>query len=303
MADAKRSSSSTRGKKKKVKTTKAVVKEVVSENVELESNEIGDSETRLDSKHEEQLNSSPSQEKPVEAVTTRLSDEYLIQCYFDKGQNQFVASVLEFGNIRVSGVSKTDVIRDCENRLESHLNHLKRNGESIPETLQSRHYPETLQIAVSQGLYRRLDLLSRQEKTSLDQLVIELLSGMVEKRLQAPVKHPSHSHSHSHGGGQRPQQGSHQGGHRDNREGRREGHREPHRDQHREQHREPRRENNRDFQVDEDNFGNSKRGPQPQQNRSNRNNRGGRNFHKTMESRENFLEYVRNLEKGNWKKR
>jgi hypothetical protein len=37
MADAKRSSSSNRGKKKKVKTTKAVVKEVVSENVDLES--------------------------------------------------------------------------------------------------------------------------------------------------------------------------------------------------------------------------------------------------------------------------
>jgi hypothetical protein len=66
MADAKRSSSSTRGKKKKVKTTKAVVKEVVSENVDLESNEIEDSEARLDLKHEEQLNSSPSQEKPVE---------------------------------------------------------------------------------------------------------------------------------------------------------------------------------------------------------------------------------------------
>lgn len=291
MADVKRSSSSTRGKKKKVKTTKEVVKEVALENAELESSEVGNSEPQVEARQEDSEELASPEGRPVEAVKARISDEYLIQCYFEKSQNQFVATVLEFGNIRATGTSKPDVIRDCENRLESHLNLLKRNGETIPETLQSRHYPETLQIPVSQGLYRRLDILSRQEKTSLDQLVIELLSGMVEKRLQSPSKHPSHSH----GGGQRSQQGSHHGGHReghrDNREGRREGHREQHRDK------------PRDYPVDEDNFGNQKRGPQPQQNRPNRNNRGGRNFHKTMESRENFLEYVRNLEKGNWKKR
>jgi predicted RNase H-like HicB family nuclease len=292
MADAKRSSSSTRGKKKKVKTTKEAVNEVVLENVELANAGVEDSEPKVESRQEDLQDSGASEEKSVESVKARISDEYLIQCYFDKSQNQFVASVLEFGNIKASGTSKPDVIRDCENRLESHLNLLKRNGESIPETLQSRQYPEVLQVPVSQGLYRRLDLLSRQEKVSLDQLVIELISGMVEKRLQAPAKHQSHVP----GPGQRPQQSSHHGGgHRDNREGRREGHREPHRDTH--------REKPRDFQVDEDNFGNQKRGAHPQQNRPNRNNRGGRNFHKTMESRENFLEYVRNLEKGNWKKR
>lgn len=309
MAEGKRSSSTSRGKKKKVKASKETLKEISAERLE---NEVGQADTSVekakvveretevslgDRKEDHSVN---FEDKTTEPIRARLSDEYLIQCYFDKSQNQFVASVLEFGHIKATGTSKSDVIRDCENRIESHLNLMKRQGEPLPESFQTRHYPESLQIPISQGLYRRLDLLSRQEKTSLDQLVVELLSGMVEKRLQSPSKHPQH------GGGHRPQQHSqsqnHRDGHRDNhREGHRDGHREGRRDGHRDTPREPRRENHRDF-SDEDNIGNLKGGPQPGQNRGNRN-RGGRNFHKTMESRENFLEYVRNLEKGNWKKR
>ncbi len=315
MAEAKRSSSTGRTKKKKTKVTKGVTKEAVVETREIEKDqrvpEDGQTETVTATSEAsepiEPTGAENEKEKTVEPVRSRPSDEYLVQCYFDKSQNQFVATVLEFGHIRAVGTSKPDVIRDCENRLESHLNLLRRQGESLPETLQSRHYPETLQIPISQGLYRRLDLLSRQEKISLDQLVVELISGMVERRLQVSAKPQGQSH------GPRPQQQGHQNHHRDShrnhhrREGQRhEGqrHESPrHESQRHEPKREVRRENAEDFANEGDNIGNLKREPQQLlQNRNNRN-RGGRNFHKTMESRENFLEYVRNLEKGSWKKR
>lgn len=329
MAVAKRSTSSARGKKKATKTSKGTSKKVAAV---AEENEVVEqaAEAVLDGTHfseepsleasestDEAAANSETTDKTAEPIKTRLSDEYLIQCYFDKTQNQFVATVLEMGQIKAVGSSKADVIRDCENRLESHLNLLKRQGESVPETFQSRHYPETLQVPVSQGLYRRLDLLSRQEKISLDDLVVELISGMVERRLQTTTKHHGQNHGH------RSHQHSHQGGHRDSHRNdhRREQHkndgqrdarrenapRDTQRDGHRDGRREPQRDgqkdNQRDFMADNDNIGNLKREPQQsQQNRHNRG-RGGRNFHKTMESRENFLEYVRNLEKGNWKKR
>ena len=190
------------------------------------------------------------------------------------------------------------MIRDCENRLESHLNLLRRQGEAIPETLQSRQYPDFLEVPISQGLFRRLDLLSRHEKISFDQLVVELLSGMIEKRLQAPA--PTRN---QHNMGSRPQQQqSHQGGHRDN-------YRSGHRDNNREGgHREPRRDGQRDNNYrggqsqdrDNDNIGNQRRSFQGN---SSQNRGRGRDFNNTQESRENFLEYVRNLEKGNLKKR
>ncbi len=331
MTEGKRSSS-TRGKKKKVKSLKETSKEVVLESSPNEMEEKTDDQTEEklltvqtettvseespkvhvegDGSHEplselslnknEKVseNENAKNEKTAEPLRTRLSDEYVIQCYFDKSQNQFIASVLEFEHVKATGTSKADVIRDCENRLESHLNLMKRQGESFPEPFQTRNYPETLHVPISQGLYRRLDLLSRQEKVSLDQLVIELVSGMVERRLQVPSKHlpqgggpqrPQHSSQHSQGQG-------HREGYRDNHRGesRREGHREAPREAH--------REGRRNY-SNEDNIGNLKRDSQQSPNRNNRNNRGGRNFHKTMESRENFLEYVRNLEKGSWKKR
>lgn len=315
MAVAKRSTSSTRGKKKTTKAKKETAKKAVLDkreeaSVEPASNPSADEVVLAESERtEERVESNEhfeAEEKKVEPLKTRLSDEYLIQCYFDKTENQFVASVLEMAHIKATGVSKADVIRDCENRLESHLNLLKRQGEALPETFQSRHYPETLKIAISQGLYRRLDLLSRQEKTSLDELVVELISGMVERRLHNQPKHSNQNHghrSHSH------QNGGHRDQHRN--EHRREGHkndgpREPRREHsHRDgqQPREGQRENPRDFASDHDNIGNLKREPQQLQQNRHQRGRGGRHFHKTMESRENFLEYVRNLEKGNWKKR
>jgi predicted RNase H-like HicB family nuclease len=308
MADAKRASSSTRTKKKSTKDSKKTTVEKLDSEI-AERTVVTVSRESLETLVEEPKESSvapvPSEsatsleENKVEPIRTRLSDEYLIQCYFDKAQNQFVAMVLELSQIRAVGSSKADVIRDCENRLESHLNLLKRQGESIPETFQSRHYPESLTIPISQSLYRRLDLLSRQEKTGLDELVVELISGMVERRLHVANRHQN----------QRPHQHGHQGGHRDNHrnENRREGHKhEAPREQRREPapREKPRDNNQRDFQNDEDNIGNLKREPHSmQQGRNNRNRGGGRHFHKTMESRENFLEYVRNLEKGSWKKR
>lgn len=314
MAEAKRASSSTRAKKKSTKSSRESAKKTTVEKIDVETTEesiaVAASQDTLENRvaePEESLMASASsesspllEEKKVEPLRTRLSDEYLIQCYFDKTQNQFVATVLELSQIRAVGSSKADVIRDCENRLESHLNLLKRQGESIPETFQSRHYPESLTIPISQGLYRRLDLLSRQEKIGLDELVVELISGMIERRLHGAHRHPSQRHhQHQHG---------HQGGHRDNHrnENRREGHKH---EAPREQRREPaarensRDNNHREFQNDEDNIGNLKRESHSMQQGRNNRGRGGRHFHKTMESRENFLEYVRNLEKGNWKKR
>ncbi|MSP19325.1 MAG: hypothetical protein EXR74_07115 [Bdellovibrionales bacterium] len=339
MSDAKRSASSTRGKKKTPTKTSKASKKVMVEMEELENSprnspeafesveeivtaqidsdcEIGNEKIETKNQGDEALQNTEAPLEPsfetseigetkavpeevkTEPIRARLSDEYLVQCFFDKNLNQFVATILEFEQIKAVGSSKSDVIRDCENRLESHLNLLRRQGEAIPETLQSRQYPDFLEVPISQGLFRRLDLLSRHEKISFDQLVVELLSGMIEKRLQAPA--PTRN---QHSMGSRPQQQqSHQGGHRDN-------YRSGHRDNHREGgHREPRRDGQRDNNYrggqsqdrDNDNIGNQRRSFQG----NNSQNRGrGRDFNNTQESRENFLEYVRNLEKGNLKKR
>jgi len=174
------------------------------------------------------------------------SDEYCLQTYYDKGTKQFVAWAAEFPELRTAGHTREDALIELELKLDQQIQNLRRRGESVPEAIQARKYPEKLEIRVSQNLFRKLDLLSRQEKVGLDQLVVELLSSTIEKSLD--TGRPQRSQSQSSGG------------------------------RHQQRH------------------------PQHQQHR-----RGGphRGYHDTMQSRENFMEYVRSLEKGggHWRKK
>jgi len=173
-------------------------------------------------------------------------DEYSIQCHFDRNSRQFNAFVSEFPEVKASAGRRDAAVLEVERKLDQHLANFKRRNESLPEPFSSRRYPERLEVNLSQGLYRRLDWLSRHEKVALEQLVSEILAAGVEKRLEPP-KAPERRSQH----------------------------------QSQNQNQQPRHSHNR---------------------------RGGnqnRNYHDTMDNRENFMEYVRNLEKGggNWRKK
>lgn len=204
-------------------------------------------------------NTVPTQERPGPGVRVSASDEYTLQTYFDKTQRQFVASVVEFPELKVTGTNRQMVISELQEKIEDHLFELKSRGQCIAEPVQARIYPERLDVAVSQSLYRKLDLLSRQEKLPIDRLVSELLANALGKRPEGgrPPQNRAPQHQHS---------GQHQGNHQN--QNNRHSHNRHHGGQQRHQQR-------------------------------------GGNM-RDMDSRENFMEYVRNLEKGggsNWKKR
>jgi predicted HicB family RNase H-like nuclease len=179
----------------------------------------------------------------------RPCDEYSLNVHYDKAGRIYQAGFAEFPEIKASGGQKEAVIRDIESRLENHLQNLRRDGKTVPESLHSRRYPERLEVRLSQNLYRRLDVQSRQDKVGLDQLVTELLTLALDKKTEPSRGHERHSQPRHGGGNQR------------------------------------------------------ERGGQQQQHSQHRRHGGGRNYQETMENRENFMEYVRNLEKGNLKKR
>ena len=203
--------------------------------------------------------------------------DYTIQCYFDVNDDQYVATVLEFPDIRVTGYDRDILFEELVDLLEDRVVEGKKKPGSLPEPISTKQYPEFLELPISQNLFRRLDRLSRAERISLDTLVVELLSSGVEKRYQpSPAKgavasQPQRSQgprnqgqqNRSHqGGGNRQGGGNHAGGNQKNARG-----------------------GGRDNQ---------------------RGGGGGRNqargFHNTMENQGSFMEYVRNLEKG-YKKR
>lgn len=174
------------------------------------------------------------------------NNEFVFEIRFDRNKGTYLGSVSEIPELAVQAPTADEVYKALEDAIEDYLVDLRSRGGTSPEPLYTKEYPETLNLAVSQGLYRRLDLLSRRERSDLEKLAVELLTAGIEKRGERQRSHAPSS----------------QGQNRDN----------------------------------GSNNNNNKR--------NNRSQGGGgakgryQNYHQTMDNRENFLDYVRRLEKG-----
>lgn len=200
------------------------------------------------------------------AVNEVTLDGYTIQTNFDKNTKEFMGTVLEFPDLKSTGRSTKDVFEELHRKVQSYLQNIRKKGQPVPEPFFAKNYPEKIELSVSQGMYRRLDILSRLEKVPLDRLLGELLSVALEKRLE-PYRVQERPHSPD---------------------------------------RHERHENRQDRHERNENRGNTRNaqsgGNNPRHNNQQRRH-GARSYHDTMDNRENFLEYVRNLEKGNIRKK
>lgn len=191
-------------------------------------------------------------------VNPEPGEEYSLMVHFDKTNGQYVASILEFPEVVVTGPNKANVLLELQDKLETQMMEIKRQGQNLPEAIQAKKYPEVLEVPVSQTLFRKLDVLSRQEKISLEKLVGEIISAAVEKRFDGRRQ-----------GESRPQQNF-------------------------QNNNQPRHNNNNNNRHHHNRHNQHNQNRRPQQGYGNA--QGG----------DNFMEYVRNLEKGgggNWKKR
>jgi predicted HicB family RNase H-like nuclease len=174
-------------------------------------------------------------------------DIYTLQIFFDGDEAVFRAGFLEFPELRVADESRKEAIYAAEDKLHSHLAALRQSGKPVPQPFRTREYPSTLEVPISQTLYRKLEVKRHQERVSMDQLVTEILTGACESRKV------SEGTSHDNRGNDRNRRPNQSGG--------------------------------------------KGRGGQQQGRGGGGHRRGGYNPD-TMDNRENFMEYVRNLEKG-----
>ncbi len=201
------------------------------------------------------------------SVHAEPGEEYSLSLHFDKAAGQYVASILEFPEVTVTGPNRANVLLELQDKLETEMITVKKNGGNLPEPIQAKKYPEVLEIPVSQGLFRKLDVLSRQEKVALEKLVSEILASSVEKRFES-----------KRSGESRPAQNYSNSNHQ------------------------PRHNNNNNQNRDQRHNNNNNR-----DNRNHQQNRRPQGYaNASMGGQDNFMEYVRNLEKGGgpgWKKR
>lgn len=221
--------------------------------------------------------------KDAPRIHPKLGDEYVLQCCFDAHERLFTAFSPEFPTLKATGTSRETAIKSLEAAVAKHLQSLKSSGKAAPDAIYSRTYPEKLEIAVSQGLFRKLDLLSRQERVALDKLIVEFISSGIERRAEKAGARAQGGHqSQHHGGGHQHRGGGQNHRGRDRRGGQnRHGH---------------------------GHGGGNHRGGNHGNSGNNMPNGNRRQPGDGIERGDNFLEYVRNLEKSGgthrrgWKK-
>ncbi|MCB0417873.1 MAG: hypothetical protein H6617_06655 [Bdellovibrionaceae bacterium] len=170
------------------------------------------------------------------------NNEFVFQLRYDRNRGNYVGTVAEISDLSVEGRDPEEVYTMLEDAVEDYIVDTRSRGGSVPEPLYTKDYPEKLSLPVSQGLYRRLDLLSRRERVDLEKLAVELLTSAIDKRGERQQR----------GGGQAAQN-------------------------------QPRDNGNSGSKRNRSQGGKS---------------RNYQNYHQTMDNRENFLDYVRRLEKG-----
>ncbi len=239
-----------------------------------------DRDTRSQSYDEDRRPAAPSR-REESRQPLGPADEYQFQVTFDRQSRKYLGSVVEFSDVQVFANTPEQALEDVRMAVEDHIEFARRRGENVQDPMGTKVYPPTLTVNISQGLFRRLDQLSRSEKIPFEKLVAELLSGAVMKRFE-PVRAPGagarsggSSQPQRHSGQNNESRGNNSRGHGGNSESGSYGNRRPG------QHSQGGRHGG---------GGGGHRGG------------GGRNS-EMMENRESFMEYVRNLEKGGHKKR
>lgn len=191
-------------------------------------------------------------EPPVDRESKRFvssqndQDPYTIQCHYDRANRKYVFTVLEFPEISASASYREQALLELENLIQDRLYEMERRNEEPPIPIYLKEYPTHLDLDVSQGLYRKLDVLSKQEKIELKKLAVELLTtALAERNVVNRSKRQPPAPSPNRNMAQQPQPQSHR--------------------------------------RDRDRNGTPRR---------------GRGYHDSMQSSENFIDYVRKLEKG-----
>ncbi len=186
-------------------------------------------------------------------------DAYMMQMYFDEQKGLYVGTIAEIPEMRVEGETQEEVVTTLTRDLEDFAIDREHDGSPMPVPLSAKTYPSKLSVTLSQDLYRRLELRSIQEKIELERLASEILAEGLQKRGGTETRSRQPSNNSAQG---HDRNGNDRHGNRENQGGRH----------------------------------NNRRGGRQHSGGPNR--KRGFDYHGTMDSRENFMDYVRKLEKG-----
>jgi predicted HicB family RNase H-like nuclease len=114
-----------------------------------------------------------------------IPDGYRLQVIYDSNKEQFVASVPELGDIKVSGTTRTEALAAAEAEVEKAFRQAAENGSELPKPIDQAEFSGQINLEVSPSLHRELTFLAKRDAVEMNQLCSELLSAGVSIRTVA----------------------------------------------------------------------------------------------------------------------
>jgi predicted RNase H-like HicB family nuclease len=95
---------------------------------------------------------------------------------------QYTAEILEFPNCVASGDSAVEALTVLEEVAADWIAAALKQGQDIPEPMESAEYSGRLVLRMPKGLHRRAALLAEREGTSLNQFIVTSLAETVGEK-------------------------------------------------------------------------------------------------------------------------
>ena len=76
---------------------------------------------------------------------TPEAEGYTLQCFYDPREDVFCVTFVEFPEIKTSDAVRANAVEAAEEKLHSHLAALRQSGHPVPQPIQTREYPGSLE--------------------------------------------------------------------------------------------------------------------------------------------------------------
>jgi predicted HicB family RNase H-like nuclease len=112
-------------------------------------------------------------------------DRYTYRAEWLPDYGEYVGVCVELPYLRREAPTAPEAVAAIEQAAHEHVDALRACGESAPIPLSERSYSGTFVVKTSPALHARLALEASEERVSMNQWIVQKLSGRAEQRLRA----------------------------------------------------------------------------------------------------------------------
>lgn len=106
-----------------------------------------------------------------------IADRYVYRVVWSEDDLEFVGLCAEFPSLSHLDKDRSQALNGILALVRDVVTDMQTNNEPVPEPLNERLYSGDLRVRLTPAIHRRLAIRAAEEKTSINRLILEQLSG------------------------------------------------------------------------------------------------------------------------------